>query len=109
MFGVNSHHTSRNPRAARRFFLHDAGQLLLAYLLTARTSPIALFVFIVALFHSSGAGAQNAPKIHAPRPPAKGGIAELSSSGPQSRHGDVTSADGAVDLLYGNQRLRADH
>jgi len=38
-----------------------------------------------------------------------GGIAELSSSGPQSRRGDLFLADGDVDIHYGPQRLRADH
>jgi LPS-assembly protein len=52
---------------------------------------------------------QQTPKIQAPRAPAKGGVAELSSSGAQTHQGSVTSADGAVDLRYGNQRLRADH
>lgn len=43
------------------------------------------------------------------KPSAKGGIAELSSTGPQRRQGAVTIADGEVDIRYGNQRLRADH
>lgn len=43
------------------------------------------------------------------RPSAKGGIAEVSSSGPQKRQGALTTADGDVDIRYGNQRLRADH
>jgi LPS-assembly protein len=44
-----------------------------------------------------------------PKLSGKGGVAELSSSGPQSRQGNVTSADGDVDLHYGSERLRADH
>src|SRR5260370_11973766 len=43
------------------------------------------------------------------RLPSKGGIAELSSSGPQSRHGDVFTADGDVDLRYQDLRIQADH
>ena len=43
------------------------------------------------------------------KPSAKGGVAELSSSGPQRRQGAVTIADGEVDIRYGDQRLRADH
>ena len=43
------------------------------------------------------------------RTAAKGGIAELSSSGPQKRQGALTTADGDVDIHYGNDRLRADH
>jgi LPS-assembly protein len=43
------------------------------------------------------------------KPTGKGGVAELSSTGPQKRQGDLTLADGDVDIHYGNQRLRADH
>src|SRR5262249_28128030 len=50
------------------------------------------------------------PRAQQPRgATAKGGIAELSSSGPQKRQGALTTADGDVDIRYGNQRLRADH
>jgi LPS-assembly protein len=38
-----------------------------------------------------------------------GGVAELSSSGPQSRRGDLFIADGDVDIRYADSRLRADH
>ncbi len=38
-----------------------------------------------------------------------GGIAEISSSGPQQRHGDLFIADGDVDIAYSGMRLRADH
>ncbi len=38
-----------------------------------------------------------------------GGVAELSSSGPQRRQGDLYIADGDVDIRYGDSRLRADH
>jgi LPS-assembly protein len=44
------------------------------------------------------------------RPPAlKGGVAELSSAGPQRREGNLFIADDSVDIHYGEQRLRADH
>lgn len=42
-------------------------------------------------------------------PFATGGIAELSSSGPQSRRGDLYIADGDVEIRYGDSNLRADH
>jgi LPS-assembly protein len=38
-----------------------------------------------------------------------GGVAELSSNGPQSRRGDLFIADGDVDIHYEESRLRADH
>ena len=42
------------------------------------------------------------------RPSGKPGIADLEAK-TQTRKGDVTSADGDVDIHYGDQRLRADH
>ena len=42
-------------------------------------------------------------------PSAKGGVAEISSSGPQKRQGDLYIADGDVDIRYGDSRLQADH
>ncbi len=42
-------------------------------------------------------------------PSASGTIAEISSSGPQSKKGDLYLADGDVDIHYGNLRLQADH
>jgi LPS-assembly protein len=41
-------------------------------------------------------------------PSAKGGIANLEAK-TQSRKGDVTTADGDVDIHYADTRLRADH
>ena len=41
-------------------------------------------------------------------PSAKGGVANLEAK-TQSRKGDVTTADGAVDIHYADTRLRADH
>lgn len=49
----------------------------------------------------------SAQEIHLPQ--GKGQIVEISASGPQRRQGDVTSADGDVDIRYGDTRLRADH
>jgi LPS-assembly protein len=43
------------------------------------------------------------------RPPAKGGIAELSAKGPQRRQGNLFIADDDVDIHYAGQHLRADH
>ncbi|HKT47071.1 MAG TPA: LPS assembly protein LptD [Candidatus Acidoferrales bacterium] len=42
-------------------------------------------------------------------PAAKGAVAELSSSGPQKRAGDLYIADGDVRIRYGASDLRADH
>jgi LPS-assembly protein len=42
-------------------------------------------------------------------PGGKGQIAEISSSGPQRRQGDLYIADGNVIVTYGDARLTADH
>jgi len=77
------------------------------------SSPIARFLVSAALltfsfffFAASAAARGQATQM---RLPSKGGIAELSSSGPQSRHGDVFTADGDVDLRYQDVRIQADH
>jgi LPS-assembly protein len=72
-------------------------------------SAVRYFLFFIAclwlqLIDSRVTSAQQIRK-----PPAKGGIAELSSAGPQRRQGSVFMADDSVDLRYGEQRLRADH
>jgi LPS-assembly protein len=69
----------------RRYFLR-------AMLLAILGSPVA-----------SGAQAQQVRL-----PPAKGVVAELEAK-TQTRKGDVTTADGDVDIRYGDTRLRADH
>ena len=48
----------------------------------------------------------SAQQVHLPQ--GKGEIVEISASG-QRRQGDVTSADGDVDIRYADTRLRADH
>ena len=48
-----------------------------------------------------------AQQRNAPAP--KGQVADIYSSGPQRHQGDVTSADGDVDIRYADTRLRADH
>ena len=57
------------------------------------------------------AGAANVEAVpqQARLPFEGGGVAELSSSGPQSRRGDLYIADGDVDIHYGDSHLRADH
>ena len=77
----------------------------------ARPRPaLAVFFRVAAL--STFFFAQSLPPVSGQqiRPPAlKGGIAELSSSGPQRREGSLFIADDNVDIHYGQQRLRADH
>ncbi len=85
MFRVNLHPHARVPTALRAF-LFLAG---LTFLLTPAVSHIAL--------------AQQARF-----PSAKGGVANLEAK-TQGRKGDVTTADGDVDIHYGDTRLRADH
>jgi LPS-assembly protein len=66
--------------------------------------PAVLIAFFCGGFLATSAAAQQA------RLPFKtGGVAELSSSGPQRHEGDLYIADGDVDIRYGDSRLRADH
>src|SRR5215470_20399305 len=91
MFSVNRNSSARNFPARR------PNHPLMAFLFALTTfAALALF----------GTPLTRAQQI---RKPPKGGVAELSSTGPQTRQGDTTTADGAVDIHYGNQRLRADH
>jgi LPS-assembly protein len=53
-----------------------------------------------------------APQLRAQQvrlPSATGAIADISSSGPQSKKGDTYIAEDDVDIHYGELRLRADH
>jgi LPS-assembly protein len=91
MFSVKCNSDGRDFRAPRS--ISPAASLL-------------AFAVAAAAFALFGIPSTRAQQI---RKPGKGGVAELSSSGPQRRQGDITLADGAVDIHYGNQRLRADH
>ena len=70
-----------------------------------------LFVFFLMAFFAavSSAPVYGGPPQQIHLPSKKGGVAELSSTGPQRRQGDLYIADGDVDLRYGDLRLRADH
>ena len=86
MFCVNRHSWAEGHAALRRF-LH------LTVLLGTAWS-----------FSSAIAVAQQVR----PLSPGKGQVAELEAK-TQTRRGDVTTADGDVDIRYGDTRLRADH
>src|ERR1700692_1974543 len=66
--------------------------------------PTFLCMYIIAVPAARTTAAQQA---HLPS--KNGGVADLSSRGPQSRRGDLYIADDDVDILYGDSRLRADH
>ncbi len=66
-----------------------------------RTLPLLLWLALLALIPCL------AQQIRLPSP--TGTIAEISSSGPQSRKGDLYLADSDVDIHYGDLRLRGDH
>jgi LPS-assembly protein len=73
----------------------------------ARTlSALRFLVFLTALLAALAGPLAGAQQVHLP--PSKTGIAELEAKA-QSRRGDVTTADGDVDIRYGDTRLRADH
>ncbi len=72
-------------------------------------SALRSLVFLTALLAALAGPATppaGAQQVHLPA--SKSGIAELEAK-TQSRRGDVTTADGDVDIRYGDTRLRADH
>ncbi len=72
-------------------------------------SALRFLVFLIALLAALAGPAtplSGAQQVHLPA--SKSGIAELEAK-TQSRRGDVTTADGDVDIRYGDTRLRADH
>lgn len=77
----------------------------------SRYRAAALYPWFIAIFLLAFAGSakiQAAPQqTHVPF--ESGGVAELSSSGPQTRRGDLYIADSDVDIHYGASHLRADH
>src|SRR5258707_742571 len=85
MFRVNRHPHARAHSALRPFLL-----------------PAAL------LFALASATPRTARAQQTRFPSAKGGVANLEAK-TQSRKGDLTTADGDVDIHYGDSRLRADH
>jgi len=64
--------------------------------------PAARFLVLACLAPHLASAQQTRP------PSGKGGIADLEAK-TQTRKGEVTTADGAVDIRYGDTRLRADH
>ncbi|HTG30114.1 MAG TPA: LPS assembly protein LptD [Methylomirabilota bacterium] len=66
--------------------------------------PTFLLIYIFAV---PGVRTASAQQAHLPF--KSGGVADLSSRGPQSRRGDLYIADDDVDIRYGDSRLRADH
>ena len=74
----------------------------------AALHPWLIAIFLVALLFAGAAGIQAVPQ-QTRLPFEAGGVAELSSSGPQTRRGDLYIADGDVDIHYGASHLRADH
>jgi LPS-assembly protein len=86
MLDAKSHPRARILPALRSFLF------LIALLVTFAGPPI-----------RSAAAAQ---QVH--RPSSKTGVADLESK-TQSRRGDLTTADGDVDIHFGDTRLRADH
>ena len=70
-----------------------------------RVLLVSAVVLVSTVFPSSGQAHPQQAKL----PTAKGQLAELSSSGPQRRQGDLYVADGDVVVRYGDARLTADH
>jgi LPS-assembly protein len=72
-------------------------------------SALRLFLCLAALLLVLAAATPRMASAQQARfPSAKGGVANLEAK-TQSRKGDVTAADGDVDIHYADTRLRADH
>jgi LPS-assembly protein len=69
----------------------------------AALRPLLFLTALLSLF----SGRSSAQQVRLPT--GKGGIADLSSRGPQRREGDLYIADDEVDIRYQDSRLRADH
>lgn len=71
-----------------------------------------LFLLAVALLHTPSLPAQQttpAPVQKPPSPTTKGGVAEITASGPQRREGEMYIADKDVNVVYQGMHLQADH
>src|SRR5882672_6177401 len=75
-------------------------------LLTTRNASRNLFALCLAIFTFVPTPGK-AQQVRLPS--GKGQYAELSAEGPQTRKGDLFTADKNVDLQYAGMRLRADH
>ena len=80
-----------------------------SHLHARKLGAVRCFLSILTFFCFGNVTAPLANAQQGRKPSAKGGVAELSSAGPQRRQGSVFMADDSVDLRYGDQRLRADH
>ena len=85
MLRVTPHSCARGPFALRRFLFR------------------AIILAVLGWQIAASAGAQQVP-----RRPAKPEIVDLYAN-TQKTKGDITTADGNVDIHYGDTRLRADH
>ena len=68
-----------------------------------------VLLFSIISFAAFGPRAAGALPQQLQLPGGKGQIAEITSSGPQRRQGDLYIADGNVIVIYGEARLTADH
>lgn len=70
-------------------------------------SPCRCYLYFLVLAFSSVFTPCFAQQVHLPA--ASGGVADISSSGPQQKKGDLFIADSDVDITYSDMRLRTDH
>jgi LPS-assembly protein len=93
------------PRLHARLFLRLIEPIRRVIILFSNSACRTLAVAFCFAFLA--APRSNAQQVRLPSP--SGAIAEISSSGPQSKKGDVYLAETDVDIHYGELRLRADH
>jgi LPS-assembly protein len=95
------------PTAFMAYMLGVNRRVLARKAAAARYRWLVLVVLSTYIFAGPGTRKVAAQQAHLPF--KTGGVADLSSRGPQSRRGDLFIADDDVDIHYGDSRLRADH
>ena len=99
-------YNSAQARARLTLRFSEPNSRVIAHLpISAPPARCCLSLLLFAFFAAGIPASAQQVRLTAP----SGGIAEISSSGPQQRQGDLFIADGDVDITYSGMRLRSDH
>jgi len=99
-------YNSAQARARLTLRFSEPNSRVIAHLpISATPARRCLSLLLFAFFAARIPASAQQVRLTAP----SGGIAEISSSGPQQRQGDLFIADGDVDITYSGMRLRSDH
>ena len=99
-------YNSAQARARLTLRFSEPNSRVIAHLpISAPPARRCLSLLLFAFFAAGIPASAQQVRLTAP----SGGIAEISSSGPQQRQDDLFIADGDVDITYSGMRLRSDH